>query len=575
MRMKGVDPITRQVIRNALRSAAGEMQISLIQTAHTPLIYEVKDFGVAMTDAKGELIAEGSALAGFLGCLPPTIRKGLEIFGKDGFSEGDVILANEPYDTGTHISDTALYMPLFHQRRLMGFACLMAHWADIGAFAPGGWCPSTTSIHQEGMIFSHIKLYDGGKLNRELHRFILKNVRAPMEVDGDLNAMIAACSTGSRRYQDLCSRYGTDVMEAALTEILDQSEVRMRAEIASIPPGVYRAEAFLDHDGINRGRRCRIAVAVTVAGDRISFDFSGSDPVAKGPVNHPLVGTKALCGTVLKSLMMPDDATNGGHLRVIEATAPANTIVSAEYPAPCDSYGYVAELVEYVVMRALAAAIPDRIPAPTYQMFAYHLVRTSRAHGKPFMCVEPVDGGGGAFPHDDGPNGIMFVGNGDASNTPVEILEASYPIRFEQYSLNLANRGIGKYRGGYGVVREFRLLEDDAELQTSTENNEQPLWGLAGGGDAGTSTVVIRRPGQKDVLLTDRVAEFGPLNAGAVIRIQTANGGGWGNPKERDPARIALDVRNGLIGLDEAIAQYGADRTAVENALRALKSAAT
>jgi N-methylhydantoinase B len=422
------------------------------------------------------------------------------------------------------------------------------------------------------MIFSHNKLYDGGTLNRELFKFILKNTRSPAAVEGDLNAMIASCKTGARRFRELCARYGADALEGAIREILDQSEVRMRQEIGKIPSGTYRAECRLDHDGITRDKPCRIAVAVTVGGEKMSIDFTGSDPVARGPVNHPYVGTKALCGTVLKSLTMPDDPTNDGHLRPIEVIVPPNTIVSAEYPAPCDSYGYVAELVEYVVLRALAEAIPERIPAPSYQMFSYHLVRKSPLHGRPYICLEPVDGGGGAFPHDDGPSGIMFLGNGDAPNTPIEILEAGYPIRFERYTFNPINRGIGQYRGGYGVIREFRVLENDAELQTSTDGNLQPLWGLAGGGNAGTSVVYITGASRKSETLLDRTAEFGPMEAGDVISIHTANGGGWGDPAKRDPSRIAADIRNSMIGLDAAVVQYSVSRAVLEAALAALKS---
>ncbi len=566
--MSAVDPITRQVIRNALRAAATEMQASLVKTAHSPLIYEVQDFGVAITDAAGHLAGEGSALAGFLGCLPPTVRKGLEVFANEGFAEGDVILANNPYDTGTHISDTAIYMPVFFNGELVAFTAIMAHWADIGGFAPGGWCASTTDVHQEGLIFSHLKLYDGGKLNRELHRLILNNVRAPAAVDGDLNGLIASCTTGARRFQELCARYGLATIRQALSEIFAQSEARMRREIQAIPDGTYHAEAFLDHDGISRDRRCRIAASITVAGARMLIDFTGSDPATRGPVNNPLVGTRALCATVLKSLTMPDDATNDGHLRVIEVTAPRNTIVSPEYPAPCDSYGYVAELIEYVVLRALADAMPDRIPAPSYQMYAYHLVRTTTEAGEPFICAEPVDGGGGAFPHDDGPSGIMFLGNGDAPNSPIEVLEASYPVRFERYTFNPVHRGVGKYRGGYGVIREFRVTEDGAYLQASTENNANPLWGLAGGSDAGTSVTVVRDPAGHEAVFTDRFAEYGPLKAGTVISIRTANGGGWGNPAERDPARIATDIRNEMLSLDEGVARYGVDRVRIEAALR-------
>ena len=262
--MSNLDPITKQVIRNATRAAATEMQTTLIKTAHSPLIYEVQDFGVVMTNQFGQLISEGSALAGFLACLPPTIQSGVQLFGKNGFSEGDIILTNEPYDTGTHISDTALYMPVFYDNKLVAFTSVMAHWADIGGYTPGGWCPTTTDVHQEGIIFSHNKLYEGGVLNNELHRFILKNVRSPEAVDGALNAKIAACQTGVKRYLELCDRYSAEIVEKTLLEVMNQSEERMRGEIRNFPNGTYHAETYLDNDGIRLDQPCKISVDVTV-----------------------------------------------------------------------------------------------------------------------------------------------------------------------------------------------------------------------------------------------------------------------------------------------------------------------
>ena len=558
--MTPIDPITRQVIRNAARAAALEMQTTLIKTAHSPLIYEVQDFGVVMTNRFGQLISEGSALAGFLACLPPTIQCGLEIFGKDGFREGDVILSNEPYDTGTHISDVALYTPIFYDRELVGFAAVMAHWADIGGAAPGGWCPTTTNVHQEGLIFSHNKLYDGGAINKEFHRFILKNVRQPEAVEGDLNAKIAACNTGARRYRELCERYGADTVEATLFEILDQSEARMRQEIRNFPNGSYQAETFLDNDGIRLDHPCKIAVTVTVEDETLAIDWTGSDPAAIGPVNHPLTGTAALCGTVMKYLTMPHDPTNDGHLRPLIVTAPHNTIVSAEYPAPCDSYGYVAELIIHLLIRALADAVPERCPAATYQMYAFYLSRTDPRYGRTFIYGEPVDGGGGAFPHADGPSGIMFVGNGDAPNVPVEILESRYPVRVSRYTFNPENRGYGKYRGGYGVIRDYEMLEDHIVLQTSTENNRYPLWGLFGGGGTGVDRTILNAGTEREVHLDDRVSDYGPLMKGDTLSLRTANGGGWGDPSERELKRIAEDIRNEFLDIEQALAIYGVDR---------------
>ena len=565
--MKNTDPITRQVIRNAVRSAALEMQTTIIQTAHSPLIYEVQDFGVVMTNRFGQLISEGAALAGFLACLPPTIQSGISLFGENGFAEGDVLLSNEPYDTGTHISDVALYTPVFFEDRLVAFTSVMAHWADIGGSVAGGWAPNTTSVHQEGLIFSHNKLYDAGTPNSELLRFILNNVRAPSAVEGDLNAKIAACYTGAKRYQELCHRYGAAEVEQALIEVMDRSEDRMRSEIFAFPDGKYSATTMLDHDGINLDKPCKVAVTVTVSGDELTIDWSGSDPVAEGPVNHPMVGTVALCGTVMKYLTMPDDATNDGHLRSLSVTAPRNTIVSAEYPAPCDSYGYVAELIVHLLIRALADAVPERCPAATYQMFSFFFSRTNERYGRSFIYAEPVDGGGGAFPHDDGPSGIMFVGNGDAPNTPAEIVESRYPVRISSYRINTDNIGIGKYRGGYGVIREYEILEDHVVMDTATENNKNPLWGLNGGGNTGTALTIINRGTGDEVVLVDRVAEYGPLMAGDRVSFITGNGGGWGNPSDRPIDLIVADVRNELLEVDQAIQLYDIGKSELSDVL--------
>ncbi len=268
-----IDPITIQVIRNALRAAADEMQISLIRTAHNPLIYEVHDFGVALTNQRGELLAEGSGLPGFLGCLPPTVRSGLEIIGAEGFTDGDILLTNEPYDTGTHISDTVVYMPIFYMGQLVAFSAIMAHWADIGGKTPGGWCPDSTDVHQEGMIFSHLKLYRAGELDTTLQRFIMTNVRFPDLVSGDLNAMIAACRTGARRYQTLCERYGAEMLQAAMEIVFDQSEEVMRRKISEIPEGSYTADVMMDHDGVELDKPRKLKVTVTVAGEEMMIDY--------------------------------------------------------------------------------------------------------------------------------------------------------------------------------------------------------------------------------------------------------------------------------------------------------------
>ena len=552
------DPITTQVIRNALVAAAKEMQTTLVKTAHNPLIYEVQDFGIAMTNAAGELIAEGSGLPGFLACIPPSIQAGLQQIGVENIRPGDVYLTNEPYDTGTHISDTLVYTPVFFNEELVAFTAIMAHWADIGGAVSSGWCTWSTTIHQEGMIFSHLKLYDQGELNRPLYDFILKNVRYPSIVEGDLHAKVAACHTGAQRIVALCEKYSPQTIAAAMQIVFDQAERRMRREIAAIPDGRYTAETFMDYDGVVRDQLRKIAVTVSVTGEEMHIDWTGTCAATVGPINHPLVGTEALCVTMLKSLTMPDDPMNHGHYRPLTVTAPPNTMVSAEYPAPCDSYGYVAEMIIHLVVRALAPALPERCPACSYQMAAFQFYRTDPHAGEPFTYGEPLDGGGGAWHADDGATGIMFCGNGDAPNVPVEVVETRYPVRVTRYAINVGSEGIGQFRGGMGIIRDYEVLGDNILIQTSNENTIYPPWGLNGGSESGASEFIFWPGTEKEVkFVTERVSDYGPFNRGDQLSFRTTGGGGWGDPKMRDRKLIEDDLRNGLITLDEARQRYG------------------
>ena len=545
--MSKVDPITTQVIRNALKAAADEMMISLIKTAHNPLIYEVQDFGLAITNHRGEMLAEGSGLPGFMGCLGPTVQSGLRALGSAGFAEGDILLANEPYETGTHISDTAVYMPIFFEGELVAFSALMAHWADIGGKTPGGWCPDTTDIHQEGLIFFHDKLYEAGKLNQTFLRFILKNVRFPELVHGDLNAMIAACRTGSKRYIALCERYGADIIREAMERVFDQSEAMMRSKISEIPDGAYSASIMMDHDGVELDKPYKVWVTVNVSGAEMNIDWTGTADTVKGPTNHPFVGTVAMAQTVLKSLTMPFDPMNHGHLRPLTVTAPDNTAVSPQYPAATDSYGYVGEMVIHLIVKALSQAIPMRCPACSYQMFGGAIYRMDPRHGEPFIYIDPLAGGSGAFPHADGPSGLIFVGDGNAPNTPTEVIEGRYPLRVLRHTFNLNGAGKGKYRGGFGVTREYQMLEDNILIQTMNENTIETPWGLYGGEEAGVSELTVWTGSDRERTIRGRVYFYGPFNKGDIITQSSAGGGGWGDPSERDPTLIEYDLRNGYV----------------------------
>ncbi len=271
-----MDPITSQVIRSALVSAAEEMRLALVKTAYNPLIYEVQDFAVALLNAKGEMLAQGSSLPLFLPCLSLTIQSGLKKFGADGFEPGDVLIANDPYSTGTHISDTSIYTPIFSDGELQAFSASTAHWADVGGKTPGGWCPDSNDVFQEGMIFPHLKLYEDGQINQTMMDYIMANTRFPDLVKGDLGAQIAACKTGVNRYVALCEKYGAETVRDGMALVFDQSEALMRRLIREMPDGEWSAETCMDHDGIVKDKRRKLKVTVRIEGDEVTIDFAGT-----------------------------------------------------------------------------------------------------------------------------------------------------------------------------------------------------------------------------------------------------------------------------------------------------------
>lgn len=555
--MKKVDPITTQVIRNALVSAAEEMRLALVKTAYNPLIYEVQDFTVALFNVNGELLAQGSSLPLFIACLPATIRNGIKKYGEDGFMPGDIILANDPYSTGTHISDTALYMPIFYEERLEGFSINMAHWADVGGKSPGGWCPDSTDVFQEGMLFPHIKLYEEGRINQTMMDYILANTRFPDLVKGDLGAQIAACRTGNNRYIALCEKYGQDTVQGAMEIVFDQSEALVRRMIRQMPNGKWSAESCLDHDGVVKNKTRKIKVTVQITDDEMTVDFTGSDETASGPVNIPLPAARAAAEIAFKSVTVPHEPSNAGHSRPFKVISPEHTITNPSPPAPCDSYGYAALLIIDLVSEALSYAVPDSCPAGEYQLFGGWFYQIDPRHGKPFILIDPVNGGGGALPYDDGADGLIFHGDGDAPNTPAEVIETRYPVMMDRYQIHNEEYGIGKFRGGLGTIRDYRVMSDHVYIQVANEQTICRSHGLYGGRNGGINRLYVRPGTEKEEIITDRVSYYGPFQKNDVISCRTAGGAGYGNPMERDLELVLSEVVNEILTIDQAREYYG------------------
>ena len=554
--MSQVDPITTEVIRNAMVALTEEMKLTLVKTAYNPLIYEVMDFSVALTNEHGELYGQAAGLTIFLASLPATIKSGLETIGPENLAEGDVILANDPYTTGTHISDTAVYVPIFHEGELVAFSVNMAHWADMGGMVPGGWTPNSTDVFQEGLRFTHIKLYRAGQRNEDLHQLIQANVRFPDIVHGDLSAQIAACQTGARRYKALCEKYGADTIRAAMSRVFDESEALVRARVREIPDGVYPAETYMDHDGVETDKLRKVKATITVNDSDLTVDLTGSSDVCSGPINLPFIGTRAAVEMAFKALTVPLDPTNAGHMRPLRVIAPENTVVNPQYPAPSDSYGYVGNTLSDLVIRAMAPALPDKCTAGSYQLFGVYFLRVDHRYGEPFLFVEPTAGGWGGRPHADGETLIFYL-DGDTPNTPGEVIESRYPLLVDSYTYNLGSAGIGKYRGGLGVIRNYQVLTDHVFLHTFNESTQYPPWGLFDGQQAIPCRTVAWPGTDKERVLYDRQAHVGPLFHGETVSVRSGGGGGWGNPLERDPTLVARDAKNELLAIEEAKRDYG------------------
>ncbi len=552
------DPITVEVIRHGLAAAADEMKINLMRTAYNPIIYEVLDFSVGLFDRAGAMVAQAAGLPIFLGNLGPSVKQIIADVGPERMRPGDVYLINDTYTVGTHLNDVVVCTPVFLADgvTLVGFAASRAHWLDVGAVSPGGWTTDTTEIYQEGIRLRSIQLYRAGHLNRDVYRILADNVRYADSVMGDLRAQIAASRTGERRFVELIDRFGLATLQAACVEMFRLEEAAARAAVAAIPDGVYRAEAFMDDDGVVRGLHRAVKVTVTVAGDELTVDLRGSSPQAAGPINCGWAATLSGVRIAFKAITNPLSLVNEGSFRPLHLVVADDSMFNAKLPAPSAVYGLILMTLCDTIFKALADAIPDRVPAAHYaDVSAIFLFGTDPRTGAPWLHVEAEGGGWGANHARDGENVMIAIADGDTRNVPVEIVEAKYPLRIDRYAVRPDSGGAGRYRGGLGHFRDYRVLADDCRITTTQERSECPPWGLFGGQAAMTNRVVIN-PDGPDPVVIQKCTGY-PVRRGDVVSCQTGGGGGWGPPSERPLEAIRRDVAQGYVTVEGAARDYG------------------
>jgi N-methylhydantoinase B len=544
--------VTREVIGGRLLALVDEMAIVLARSSMSPVIYEVLDFACGLCDADGSLLAQTNGITLFTGTFTSQVRFIKSRF-EGAMAPGDTFLSNDPYQGGTHACDFAVVRPVFHRGEVIAFAIAVAHLLDVGGAQPGSLPPDASSVFQEGLRLSGVRLTRGDRILDDLERVIVENVRLPALVLGDINAELAAVRVAERRLVETLERYGRETTLAVFDHILRSSEAEARAVISALPDGVYRAEDVIDGDGVDPSK-IHVQVVVRIAGDSMEVDFTGSSLARKAPINCSAGALQSAVKTIFKALIAPHAPSNEGWFRPLTVVAPPGTVFSAEKPSPTGWYYEGSAQASELVWKALAPLVPGRFSAGSYlSLCATYIV--GHGPGGEFVHIEPQHGGWGASETEDGASGLIAITDGDTYNYSVELIEARLPLFVRRYGYNVEGGvGAGRRRGGYGLVREYEIVADEALLYCSFGRNSTRPWGMADG-DAGSPNGVVVTSGDEAVALSRTPGHA--LRRGDRVRIVTGGGGGWGPPSERDPLNVADDVRDGLLDLAEAERLYG------------------
>jgi N-methylhydantoinase B len=566
------DPATFEIVKNGLYKIAEEMRVVLAKTAYSPLLKSAGDYSCGLFDARGEMVAQGPDLPIHLGSMPDAVRAIVAAFAAD-VHDGDVFLHNDPYFGGSHLPDVNVVRPAFYEGRLLGYACLRAHWPDVGSATPGSY-GAVTEIFGEGLRLPPLRLISRGAVNADLESVILANVRTPDERKGDLGAQLAATLRATERLKALARRYGAEELIHYMAQVMDYSERLMRAALADLPDGEGVFEDFCDGDGIaddELGKDAPFVIRLSVkkTGDRLIVDFAGTAAQVKGPMNAPLSVTASgvYCG--LKTAVDPNNLIppNSGCWRTIEIRAPKGCVVNATFPSPVVYANHeISHRVADMVMGALACFMPAQVMACSQGTSAIlTLGGVDPRTGRPYVSYETVKGGYGARPNKDGINCIAS-GISNTMNTPVEIMEMAFPVRIERYEVNPDSGGVGRYRGGCGAIRVWRLLAGaDATGALCMERMTSPPFGLLGGKAGAAALVKLTTPDGATRHLPGKGAFSAP--AGSVIEMITPGSGGFGAVVAREPAAVGRDLLDGYVSAASAQRDYGiADPKALRKA---------
>ncbi|ACA19940.1 5-oxoprolinase (ATP-hydrolyzing) [Methylobacterium sp. 4-46] len=547
-----VDPITFAVIKSGLDAIADDMAYTVVRIARSEIVKDVMDFSAALCAADGQMVAQAKTIAQHLGAIPEAMQAVLARFDGD-LHDGDVVIMNDPYHGGMHLPDIFMFVPIFHGGKRRAFAVVICHHTDVGGRVPGSNASDSTEIYQEGLRIPPLKLYERGTLNTTLEALIRINVRVPDRVWGDLSAQFAAAQVGRRALEKLMQRYGADEVDAYMQELLDYAERMTRAEIRTWPRGTWHFTDHIDDDGFSDAP-IPIRVAITVRDDgSLLVDYAGSSPQVRGAINATLSFTHSLTYLSVRCVLAKEVPNNVGMFRCVSVRVPEASILNPVMPGPCAARALTGYRVFDTMLGALAQIVPDKVPAAGEGGNSVICISGLRPNRQPFIIVDMICGAWGGRPNKDGLEAVTNASQ-NLSNMPVEIMEAEHPVRIEEYAFVPDSCGAGRYRGGVGVRRSYRILADEALLQMRTDRVKHRPYGLAGGEPGGPSRNAMEVDGERRLLpgkITTRVGR------GTLIVHEQAGAGGFGDPLDRDAAAILEDCLDGKISAAFAERHFG------------------
>ena len=550
-----VDPVTLEVVNNAMVGVAEQMAATILRSSYSTVIREMLDYSTAVFDLEGRIIAQSCRIPIHLNSMSRSLSTTLdEVFPIAQWNPGDIIVTNDPYKGGQHLPDVQTFLPVFAGGEPVAICGTLGHHLDIGGMRPGSYAGDAVEIFQEGLRIPPIKLFEGGRINERLFAMIEANIRQPAMTIGDLRAQTAALEIGRDGVLELIDRYGVLTISHCLDQAIAASERRLRDRLRELPSGTYESHYFIDDDGV-LDEPIKIVTKVTIGDGTIHIDFTGTDSQRRSPINATLSSCESAVYFAILSIIDPTIPANYGVYKPIEITAPEGTVVNALPPAPVVGRNAITHTIVNSLMRALSEVIPERITAAYYGMSNVHVLAGDGTGAHESWIFFDIEVGGWGARHDKDGHDCYSQGIHNLANTPIEMVEATYPLRFTRYELLADTGGAGRQRGGLGVRRDIEFLDDSGSVDTQFDKFTIAPFGLFGGQDGATARLLMNPDGHDPIELRSKTVNQ-PLKKGDVFSMWTQGGGGYGPPGERDADALGRDLREGKVSEAAAESDY-------------------